>query len=442
MSKINQHKNIYDLSKVQVRIIEDHEVDRYNALMCQNHYLRNARFAGQSIRYVAEIDGEWIALCTFSAASLQIKSRDEIIGWSARQRARRLGLIVNNSRFLILPNGDSTPNLASKVLSLCLKRLSTDWINRWGHPVLLVETYVDPEKFEGTCYKGCGFEEVGLSKGYGRCSRDLFSEHGHPKRLYLRKLRKDAYKILRKSKLPEDLEEYESEVSGPCPIRCKELNSLLDRFNELNDRRRGHGLRHHQPYVLSCAAIAILMGAGGYASIEDTCHKFTQAQLRSLGALKGKDGGYRPPSDSTFYRVLRSVDVQNFDKIIGEWLLEQEISTMESLAIDGKVLRGSGRTDGKPLILLSAVTHRLRFTLNQVTIKEKSNEIPALPELLRSIGPMEGSLITADAMHCQQESARIVLEEFKGDYIFGLKGNQSGILESAELYFSEADFPP
>jgi len=99
------------------------------------------------------------------------------------------------------------------------------------------------------------------------------------------------------------------------------------------------------------------------------------------------------------------------------------------------VLRGSGRSDGKPLQLFSAVSHRLRLTLAQAPIQEKSNEIPALP-------PLAGTLITADAMHCQQESARVITQELGGDYLFGLKGNQTGVLERAERLLAQQAFPP
>jgi hypothetical protein len=115
-------------------------------------------------------------------------------------------------------------------------------------------------------------------------------------------------------------------------------------------------------------------------------------------------------------------------------MMAQEISILQSLAIDGKCLRGSARTDGKPLQLLSAVSHRLRLTVAQQPVEEKSNEIPALEPLLRKLpqGALEGSLITADAMQCQQESSRLVTQELGADYLWGLKGNQSGILERAE----------
>ncbi len=122
--------------------------------------------------------------------------------------------------------------------------------------------------------------------------------------------------------------------------------------------------------------------------------------------------------------------------------MEQEISVLERLAVDGKVLRGSGRGDGKALQLLSAVSHRLRLTVAQEPIEEKSNEIPALKPLLKKLplAKVGGTLITADSMHCQQESSRFVTQELGGDYIFGLKGNQSGILERAQTRLPEPFF--
>jgi len=194
--------------------------------------------------------------------------------------------------------------------------------------------------------------------------------------------------------------------------------------------------------VLSCAAVAVWMGAGGYQAIEDTCRKFTQRQLRALGCQRDREGNYAAPSDSTFYRVLSKLDTHRFDRLVGDWLLEQELSAVARLAVDGKTLRGSGRTDGKPLQLLSAVTHRLRLTLAQVPIEEKSNEIPAFPKLLRDLPKVDYALVTADAMNCQQESARVTTQELGWDYLFGLKGNQSGVLERAERLLQKQVFPP
>jgi len=430
------------LKRVTVRLLGDEDRARFDALLEQKHYLCSAQMVGRTLRYVAELDGEWVALACFSAAALHLKAREKWIGWTPRQRARRLGFIVNNSRYLVLPEREQLPNLASRALGLCLRRLSRDWEGRWKHSVFAVESFVDETRYRGVCYRACGFEAVGPTAGYSRSSRDFYHEHGEPKQLYLKELRPGARALLRRGRWPEELAAQEEQTAGPCPWRAPDLESLLDRFNELRDGRSGHGLRHRQPFVLACAAVAVLMGAGGYQAIEDVCRKFTQRQLRALGCQRDDDGDYAPPSDSTFYRVLSKLDTHRFDRIVGDWLLEQELSVVARLAVDGKTLRGSARTDGKPLQLLSAVTHRLRLTLAQVPIEDKSNEIPAFPKLLRDLPKIDYALVTADPMHCQQESARFTTQELGWDYLFGLKDNQSGILDRAERLLTKQGFPP
>ena len=431
------------LRRITVRLVADNEVGQFNFYLERDHYLESSRFAGQSLRYVAEVDGQWVALLIFSAAALHLKGRERWIGWTPRQRVRRLGLVANNSRFLVLAERQRYPNLASRVLGLVLRRLSADWQERWAHPVLVVESFVDESYYRGTCYRACGFEAVGATEGFKRASRDFYQEHGQPKQLYLRELRPRARKLLRQARLPESLAAYEAEVAGPCPFQAPGLESLRQGFDDLPEWRYGHGLRHKQRFVLACAAVCTLMGACGYRAFENTSKKFTQRQLRALGCTPDEqDGCYYPPSDSTFQRVLSKADAVAIARIIGQWLAQQEIGALAQLAVDGKVLRGSGRHDGKPLQLLSAVTHHLRLTLDQVPIEQKTNEIPALKPLLKKLQLPPGTLITADAMHCQQESARFITQQLGGDFLFGLKSNQSGILDKAQRLLAQQGFPP
>lgn len=431
------------LKKVTVRLVREEDRGQFDFLLEQVHYLHSARLSGQTLRYVAEVEGQWVALVCFSAPALHLKARDEDwIDWTPRQRARRLLFVVCNSRLLLLAEREHYPNLGSRVLGLCLRRLSQDWQERWGHPVLVVESFVDESQYRGTCYKASGFEAVGFTQGFGRSSRDFYEEHGRPKQLYLRELRPGARALLRRPRLPQPLLEYEEKVAGPCSLRALEVESLVDVFGVLQDKRNGHGLRHRQRSVLACAALATLMGASGYQAFEDVCSKLTQRQLRALCCPRDKGGKYYGPSDSTFFRVIGQVDAAHFEQIVDAWLLEQEISVLARLAVDGKVLRGSGRRDGKPLQLLSAVSHRLRLTLAQVPIEDKSNEIPALKPLLQSLPNLEGSLITGDAMHCQQESSRFVTQDLGADYFWGLKGNQSGILQRAQRLLAGRSFFP
>lgn len=436
-------KNV--LSEVRVRLLLPEERQQFDRLMEQEHYLHSARIGGQSLRYVAEVGGQWVGLVAFSGASPHIKARDRKIGWSGGQRARRLHFVVNNSRFLVLMDRGRYPNLASRVLGLCLRRLSDDWQQAWGHPVLMVESFVDETRYRGTCYRACGFEAVGLSAGYGRSSRDYYLKHGHPKQLYLKELVSGAMELLRSKRLPAPLAKYEQRIDDGRCLRGLRLRSLYEEFEKLGDKRRGHGLRHPQPFVLACAAVGFLLGAGGYEALEEVCGRLSPGQLKILGGKPDpKTGKYKAPSDSTFFRVLNGLDVEEFDRVVGRWFAAQEPEALESVAVDGKCLRGSGRSDGKPLHLLSAVTHRLRLTLGQEAVAEKSNEITAFKPLLEKLPKeqMVGSLITADALHCQQEAARYVTQELGADYLFGLKGNQSGILERAEQRLPEEFFSP
>jgi hypothetical protein len=202
------------LDRVTVRLLREDERLQFNQYLEREHYLESSVLVGEWVRYVAEVDGHWVALLTFSAPALHLKARERWLGWSPRQRARRLGLVVNNSRFLVLPERQRYPNLASRVLGLCLRRLSADWQQRWGHPVLVVESFVDESHYRGTCYRACGFEAVGATAGFRRASRDFYQAHGQPKQLYLRELRPRARQRLRQARLPEELAGHEADVAG------------------------------------------------------------------------------------------------------------------------------------------------------------------------------------------------------------------------------------
>ena len=140
--------------------------------MQAHHYLGSLAKIGENLWYVATHLDEWVALLSFSPAELKCGARDRWIGWNFRHQYSRLNLLTNNSRFLILPEWHYQ-NLASKTLSLCLKRLSGDWQTYFGHPLLLVETFVDPARFLGTLYNTaiklsiCHFKSTVFSVAYG-----------------------------------------------------------------------------------------------------------------------------------------------------------------------------------------------------------------------------------------------------------------------------------
>lgn len=150
----------------------DHAESRiWNERMERHHYLGAGPLCGSQIRYLVRSRKHgWVGGLSFSAAAWKVKARDEWIGWSNDGRQQQLHQIVNNSRFLILPHL-RVPHLASHVLGLALRRLRSDWRGRYGYEPTLVETFVEAERFRGTCYRAANFVEVGTTQGRGRQDR-------------------------------------------------------------------------------------------------------------------------------------------------------------------------------------------------------------------------------------------------------------------------------
>jgi hypothetical protein len=202
------------LDHLTVRPLLPMERARYETLMVQHHYLHDHRLVGEQLCYVVTFRGQWLALASWCAAARHLKARDQFIGWTPEQCRRRRALIANNARFLILPDLHY-PNLASRVLKLILARLSTDWQQRYGHPIVLVESFVDPEQFRGTTYKCSGWSELGLTKGWGRCAQDYYVKHERPKQLWVKELVNQACQKLRAEQLPAPWAGVETTVAPP-----------------------------------------------------------------------------------------------------------------------------------------------------------------------------------------------------------------------------------
>src|SRR5438874_2283527 len=156
-----------ELSEMVVRLVRSDEQRRYQQLMRAHHYLGYLPKIGETLWYVATWREQWLALLSFSGSALKCAVRDRWIGWTLRQHYGRLKLVVNNSRFLILPDGHFF-NLGSRVLSLCQRRLPGDWEEAFGHGVVLLETFVDPQRHRGTVYRAANWMYVGNTRGYRR----------------------------------------------------------------------------------------------------------------------------------------------------------------------------------------------------------------------------------------------------------------------------------
>ena len=144
---------------------------RAGQLLAQYHYRGFHGAVGENVRYLArDVRGRELAVMVFGAAAWKVAVRDQFIGWSALQRGRRLGGVANQQRFLILP-WVRVAHLASHLLALATRRLSQDWQSRYGHPVCLVETFVEADRFAGTAYQAAGWRCLGQTTGRTRQDR-------------------------------------------------------------------------------------------------------------------------------------------------------------------------------------------------------------------------------------------------------------------------------
>jgi hypothetical protein len=156
--------------ELEFEVVERKTAAVYNELIDRYHYLGYRRMGGAQMRFFVRADGQLIALLGFSAAAWKVGPRDEFIGWTAAQRKKRLHLVVDNSRFLLLPWVHGK-NLASQILSVAARKLPAFWQQRYNYKPLLLESFVEKQRFAGTCYKAANWICVGQTQGRGKWDR-------------------------------------------------------------------------------------------------------------------------------------------------------------------------------------------------------------------------------------------------------------------------------
>lgn len=162
------NKPVHALPAVQLQLVVGDQQSRlWNEYIHRYHYLGYKPLPGAQLRYFVLSDDNIIALLGFGASAWQCAPRDKYIGWTHEQRKKKLQYVVNNARFLILPWVKSK-NLGSKILSLASHRLVHDWQERYGYRPVLLETFVEKDRFKGTCYKAANWVPVGQTKGRGK----------------------------------------------------------------------------------------------------------------------------------------------------------------------------------------------------------------------------------------------------------------------------------
>ncbi|MFA7174965.1 MAG: Druantia anti-phage system protein DruA [Kiritimatiellia bacterium] len=167
-----------------------HEAQLWQTLLAQYHYLGFTTCVGQTLRYIAYAnDGRPLACLLFGAAAWKTAPRDIFIGWNREQREKNLSRVVNNMRFLI-PPWVNIPHLASHIIAMALRRLPVDWRVKYGFEPVLVETFVEQNRFKGTCYQAANWQCVGVTSG--RTRQDQYNQIKAPiKDIYLYPLCRD-----------------------------------------------------------------------------------------------------------------------------------------------------------------------------------------------------------------------------------------------------------
>jgi predicted transposase YbfD/YdcC len=454
-------------SSLVVRPILASERERFDDMLRQEHWL-GAGLVGEVMRYVAIEDGEWCALLGFGSAALCVRPREELLSWSDGQRHRRLRYVTNNQRFCVLEE-HRRPNLASQVLGLTLRRLSADFEARWGHPVVLVETFTDLARHVGTCYAASNFTRLGETSGYGRRA-GRFVHHGERKAYWFRKLRRDALFLL--------TAEFDHPVFFPrrtmstLDLNRLDLDSpagLVARLEAVPDPRSRRGIRHRLAVILAIATLATLRGATSLVAIGEVAAELPEEALCRLSCrISPSKKSYVAPEESTIRRTLKAVDANAVDLVVNSWIADQvragrltkeqaplvelaamiereeeedevddaEPALLHAIAVDGKTLRGAKIDGAAPVHLLSAMTHAEGATVAQRDVDQKTNEITGFRPLLEGLD-LDGVVVTADAMHAQREHARFLVGK-GAHYVFGLKGNQPSLAEAAERLLLDA----
>ena len=429
------------LQNVCVELATREDWARIKRELNAHHYLGAVRPVGERLSYLAkDPSGQWLAILIFSAPAKHLKARDEYIGWTDEQRRRRLSLVTNNSRFLVLP-GRTVPNLGSRVLGLVLKRLATDWQQHYGHPVELVETFVDPEQFSGTVYTASGWRELGQTDGWGRCRRDYYVKHDRPKRLFVRPLRPKACRRLQAEHLRPALALVEAKVPPRCRTKAKEIRALVDYFKTLPDYRQ----RVECYPLFSLAAIVLLAvlceAPRGQADLAKFAGGFNAGQRRALGIRCGRHGKFPAPSQSTFCRFFAGINPAKLQEnlLAIQARLRGPIPPNELVVLDGKEPKhGSGAS------VLSAVTVPSLHYLGSAMVDVKTNEIPVAQKEVLPVLDLQGRFVSLDALHTQDQTARTVVLEGGGDYLLTVKNNQPTLLANVakKVAAPDAVFPP
>jgi len=427
------------LQEVTLRLAQPAEIAAACAALEREHYLGAPRPCNRDVVQLALRGAQVLAVLVWTRAARKLAAREAWVGWDPRTRTRRLPLVVQNNRFLILSTLRQ-PNLASRVLGLAVAALPEHWARHTGTRPLLAETFVDPERFAGTCYKAAGWIESGETAGFGRHGDDYYVAHDQPKRLWLRPLTPDARERLRE---PLDLLVGEKRRAfGQLPVPMKSAASLATALRAVVDPRRAAGRQFPLHALLASAVLAFATGARSVSDLFRFVQELTPAQRRALGFRGARDQPRRvpPPGEGCWRKVLKLLPPGELTRALVTWQLAQT-RLPPLLAIDGKTLHRGLATlvtlcnaeTGEPLVQVAQTGPGHEKTLAHALIT-------ALPP-----GTLDGAIIGGDALYADPALVRTLVQEQGAITLVQLKNNQPKAAARAATLLAQAAppfFPP
>ena len=422
----------YRGKSLEIKRLKRNEIAQFRKLEDEYHYMGEGHGSGDTMRFVATLDGEWVALFQWSSASYCLKARDEHIGWSAPQRAKRLKLVVQNRRFTMLSQPGENKNLASKTLALMIRELPGFWHDHFGYKPLLAETFCDIEARAGTCYKASGWIPLGLTKGYSRHQADYYIPNDRPKKLWIKPFCKEATEKLRAQTLPtECLKGAQSDDAGVLPLKMKQIESLYDVLYRFKDPRARNSI-YSIGAMLSIIAMAILSGHRNVVQIARFAERMKMNHRKMLGLPRFAKGSkyYKQPSYNAFYNLLKKLDVDLFAQTLSEWLFEHNGLLPAGLAMDGKFIRDT-------VGLVCLCDHETGVPQGMAVASQKEGEgekceLKSSQNLIARMPSLAGKEITSDALNTQKLTAQLICAK-GGDYTLQVKNNQPTVMTNAEL---------
>ena len=322
-------------------------------------------------------------------------------------REKRRKHIAGNARFLVLNEFTGIRNLGSKILSLAQGRIGLDWEKKYGHPILALETYVDPSAgYEGSCYRGAGWQELGLTKGFVLPEGVRTS----PKYYFIKNLHKDSYAALG-GEFDHPL------ITGSRPMRGSSNNFVIDpnkldfkglreALAEVKDPRSKLGRRYELLPILTLSVAAVLSGHTQYRQIRDWIGGLP-SELRAKAKLRGD----RVPSESMLGKLFRKLDAVQLEQVISQYLLTYHKNISEKvISLDGKHARATATSAYEQHRFLNVIAQDLGITIRQLHIAPQSDERKEAMIAIKELD-IEGVTITADAIHTCASAAHEIVKK-------------------------------